>query len=86
MKKHKIMLNIAISIIMLNIFLLVYDTFVNTNFLQYIYYKENTLIHTNIERTLKIISILMIINSLGLFLIIYIHIRDRIIKIINKIF
>jgi hypothetical protein len=79
MEKMKRVLNIAIFTIVLNIVLLA-SIFLNTRYLDYINGRTNLLTYTDIDTTLKIISILVVINSISLIVIFYAGLRDIIRK------
>jgi hypothetical protein len=74
-KQAKMLLNIAIFTIVLNIVLLA-SIFLNTKYADYINGRINFLTYTDIDTTLKIISILVVINSVSLIVIFYAGIRD----------
>ncbi len=74
-KKTKRILNIAIFTIVLNIVLLA-SIFLNTRYADYINGRTNFLTYTDIDTTLKIISILVVINSVSLIVIFYAGLKD----------
>ena len=74
-KKMKRVLNIAIFTIVLNIVLLAI-IFLNTRYVDYINGRISFLTYTDIDTTLKIISILVVINSVSLIVIFYAGLRD----------
>jgi hypothetical protein len=74
-KQAKMLLNIAIFTIVLNIVLLA-SIFLNTKYADYINGRTNFLTYTDIDTTLKIISILVVINSISLIVIFYAGLRD----------
>jgi len=75
MEKTKRILNIAIFTIVLNIVLLAI-IFLNTRYVDYINGRISFLTYTDIDTTLKIISILVVINSVSLIVIFYAGLRD----------
>ena len=75
MEKTKRILNIAIFTIVLNIALLA-SIFLSTKYADYINGRINFLTYTDIDTTLKIISILAVINSVSLIVIFYAGLRD----------
>jgi hypothetical protein len=75
MEKTKRILNISIFTIVLNIVLLA-SIFLNTRYVDYINGRINFLTYTDIDTTLKIISILVVINSISLIVIFYGGLRD----------
>jgi hypothetical protein len=74
-KQAKMLLNIAIFTIVLNIVLLA-SIFLNTKYADYINGRTKFLTYTDIDTTLKIISILVVINSISLIVIFYAGLRD----------
>jgi hypothetical protein len=74
-KQAKMLLNIAIFTIVLNIVLLAI-IFLNTRYVDYINGRISFLTYTDIDTTLKIVSILVIINSVSLIVIFYAGLRD----------
>jgi hypothetical protein len=75
MEKMKMVLNIAIFTIVLNIVSLA-SIFLNTRYVDYINGRTSFLTYTDIDTILKIISILVVINSTSLIVIFYAGIRD----------
>jgi hypothetical protein len=75
MGKMKRVLNTSIFTIVLNIVLLA-SIFLNTKYVDYINGRTNFLTYTDIDTTLKIISILVVINSISLIVIFYAGLRD----------
>jgi hypothetical protein len=75
MGKMKRVLNTSIFTIVLNIVLLA-SIFFNTRYVDYINGRINFLTYTDIDTTLKIISILVVINSVSLIVIFYAGLRD----------
>jgi hypothetical protein len=75
MEKMKRVLNTSIFTIVLNIVLLA-SIFFNTRYVDYINGRTNFLTYTDIDTTLKIISILVVINSVSLIVIFYAGLRD----------
>jgi hypothetical protein len=75
MGKMKRVLNTSIFTIVLNIVLLA-SIFLNTRYVDYINGRINFLTYTDIDTTLKIISILVVINSVSLIVIFYAGLRD----------
>jgi hypothetical protein len=75
MEKMKRVLNTSIFTIVLNIVLLA-SIFFNTRYVDYINGRINFLTYTDIDTNLKIISILVVINSVSLMVIFYAGLRD----------
>jgi hypothetical protein len=75
MEKTKRILNIAIFTIVLNIVLLAI-IFLNNRYVDYINGRISFLTYTDIDTVLKIVSILVLINSVSLIVIFYAGLRD----------